>query len=61
MISLQDSYLKALNPTVSIKIEDLNGKKLPKDIIEIVRNSLLYKYNLSLDEKNGVIYVGKRI
>jgi len=61
MNSLQESYLKALNPTVSIKIENLDGKKQPNDIIEIVRNSLLYKYNISLDEKNGVIYVGKRI
>lgn len=58
---MQDSYLKSLNPTVSVKITELNGKKLPEQIIKDIHATLTYKYRTFLDERNGVIYVGKKV
>lgn len=61
MSSIQDSYLKALNPTVSVKVTELNGKKIPEQIIKDIYATLTYKYRTFLDKENGVIYVGKKV
>ena len=61
MNSLQESYLKSLNPSIAVKVEDLNGKKHIKDVIRTIHQALLYKYNTLLDEENGVVYIGKRL
>lgn len=61
MNSIQDSYLKSLNPSVSVKVTELNGKKIPEQIVKDIHATLTYKYNTFLDKENGVIYVGRRI
>lgn len=61
MSSLQDSYLKSLNPTVSVSIANLDGKKLPEQIIKDIHAMLTYKYRTFLDKERGVIYVGKKV
>jgi len=62
MNSLQESYLKSLNPTVSVKVEDINKGTIPENILSIINIALSKaRYKTFLDIKNGVIYIGKRI
>lgn len=62
MNSLQESYLKSLNPTVSVKVEDINKGTIPENILSIINIALSKaRYKTFLDIKNGVIYIGKRV
>ncbi len=65
MNSIQDSYLKALNPTVSVKIQNLDAEyvysKRPKEITKKLYQVINAEYESFLDEKNGVIYIGKKV
>jgi len=59
MNALQTAYLKNFNPTVSIKVTNLDGGGTVKNITEEIRSFLSTKYKVFLDEENGVIYIGK--
>ncbi len=62
MNSLQESYLKSLNPTVSVKVEDINKGTIPENILSIINIALSKaRYKTFLDIKNGVIYIGKKV
>lgn len=61
MNSMQDLYLKSLNPHIAVKIEGLTGGKYVEDVIKNIHSTISYKYKTFLDKENGVIYVGKRI
>lgn len=61
LMNLQESYLKALNPKVSIKISNIDNDVIPMDVLELVHGVVTYKYKTFIDVANGVIYVGKRV
>ena len=62
MISLENSYLEALKPTVSIKIEYLDKDEVPENILAIINIALSKtQYRTFLDIRSGVIYVGKKV
>jgi len=62
MNSLQESYIKALNPTVTVKITNLDKGTVPLGILHIIQLGLTKsKFKLFTDEENGVIYIGKKV
>ena len=60
-MNLQDSYLKAFNPSIAVKIEDLDGKGRTEDIVQLVFSTLSVKYRIFLDKRNEVIYIGRKL
>jgi len=61
MNSLQESYLKALKPTIAIKVTSLDKEAVPENIIAIINIALSKTKKTFVDIENGVIYVGKRV
>ena len=60
MSSMQQQYLKALNPTMTIQIKSLDNKSVPPDLLKGVQRFISYTYRSYLDIENGVIYVEKK-
>ena len=60
MNSVQEAYLKSLNPTASVKVANLNKDTIPKEIFNMIYSVLAYNYKTIADEDNGVIYIGKK-
>lgn len=61
MNSLQDSYLKALNPVSIIKVSNLDNGKIPEKILTDIYKVVSYKYQTYIDTDAGVIYIGKKV
>ena len=60
MNSMQEQYLKSLNPTITIQIKSLDNKPVPPDLLKGVQRFISYNYRSYLDIENGVIYIEKK-
>lgn len=60
MSSLQDAYLKNLKPHTAITVKSIDGKIVPKDLLDRIHRAVLHDYQTFCDAQNGVIYLGKR-
>jgi len=60
MNSLQNAYLKNLNPSIAITVKSIDGKTVPKDLLDKLHKIILHDYQTFCDVQNGVIYLGKR-
>lgn len=61
MNSIQESFLKSLNPSIAVKVSNLDNDTIPREVLLNIHQVLTYKYKTFLDEENGVIYIGKKV
>lgn len=58
MPSMLKQFLKAFNPQFAIKIESIEGKQIPTDLITFLEKVISQKYPSFCDANHATIYIG---